>query len=442
MDRSSLMSWRACPRRIAFAAPAVAAALCLILLPSPSPARADGPGVGSPWAVSVGDSYISGEAGRWAGNTDIDISNYSTIDALESEAYYDTEGGELIPGCHRSRSAEIHIGGMKGENLACSGARTSTFTASDGDFKPGLDFYQSGTHEGQALMLSKFARTNNVKLVAISIGGNNFNFASIILSCVGDYVLDKECSKDKSVLENFSEANIKQQTTAIRNAIVNIAKAMSAAGYSNSQYTIVVQDYPSPIPEGKGFRYPDKIERLLTGKCGFSNGDADWANTEALPTINRAVFKAAEETGLPNIEQLQLSSAFNGRRLCETGVGLLEEEGLPSWRSPEAVDKTEWINQIHIVTYHTPFEIQEDFHPNYWGQLALRNCLTQVYNAGSPRSGACTISGKGLNSEGEPNMALKLAQRPVIHRRRRARPHKKQHRRSHHRRRGRARERH
>jgi hypothetical protein len=438
MDRSSLMPRGANVRRFAFVAPAVAAVLgCLMLLSSPSPARADGPGVGSPWAVSVGDSYISGEAGRWAGNTDIDISHYSTIDALGSEAYYDTEGGELIPGCHRSQSAEIYIGGMKGENLACSGARTSTFTASDGDFKPGLDFYESGTHEGQALMLSKFARTSDVKLVAISIGGNNFNFASIILSCVEDYVKGEECSKDPSVLKNFTEANIIQQTTAIRNAIANIAKAMSAAGYSNSQYTIVVQDYPSPIPEGKGFRYPGKIERLFTGKCGFSNEDADWANTYALPTIDESVFKAAEETGLPNIEQLQLSSAFNGRRLCETGVGLLEEEGLPSWRSPEAVDKTEWINQIHAVTYRTPFEIQEDLHPNYWGQLALRNCLTQVYNAGSPRSGACTISGKGLNAEGEPNMALKPA-RPLVVHRRRARPHRKK-RRHAHRRRGRAR---
>ncbi|MCW2542761.1 MAG: hypothetical protein JWM40_313 [Frankiales bacterium] len=33
------------------------------------PAQADGPGVGAPYVVSVGDSYISGEAGRWAGNT-------------------------------------------------------------------------------------------------------------------------------------------------------------------------------------------------------------------------------------------------------------------------------------------------------------------------------------------------------------------------------------
>jgi hypothetical protein len=32
------------------------------------PAQADGPGVGTPWVVTVGDSYISGEAGRWAGS--------------------------------------------------------------------------------------------------------------------------------------------------------------------------------------------------------------------------------------------------------------------------------------------------------------------------------------------------------------------------------------
>jgi hypothetical protein len=175
---------------------------------------------------------------------------------------------------------------------------------------------------------------------------------------------------------------------------------------------------------------------MFQGMCGFSDKDADWANTYALPTIDNSVFDAAEKTGLPNIEQLQLFSAFNGRRLCEKGVGLLEEEGIPSWRSPEAVNKTEWINQVRFYP-PTPFEVHEDLHPNYWGQLALRNCLTQVNNAGSPRSGACTISGKGLNAEGEPNMALKPA-RPLVVHRRRARPHRKK-RRHAHRRRGRAR---
>ncbi len=104
---------------------------------------------------------------------------------------------------------------------------------------------------------------------------------------------------------------------------------------------------------------------------------------------------------------MELGSAFNGRRLCEKGVGLLEEEGLSSWTGTGAVDKTEWINQIRTVTaIFPPYEIQEDLHPNYWGQLALRNCLTQAYNGGSPKGGTCTISASGLNSAGEPNMSL------------------------------------
>ena len=40
---------------------------------------------------------------------------------------------------NRSLSAEVHIGGgVQSLNLACSGAQTSTHTADNGDFKPGL----------------------------------------------------------------------------------------------------------------------------------------------------------------------------------------------------------------------------------------------------------------------------------------------------------------
>src|SRR5437870_12726721 len=104
-------------------------------------AHADGPGVGTPNVVTVGDSYISGEAGRWAGNA----SSESYVDALGSTAYYDngSNTGEAITGCHRSKSNESVIGGgVTGKNLACSGAKTATAAYSSGnDFKPGLDFY-------------------------------------------------------------------------------------------------------------------------------------------------------------------------------------------------------------------------------------------------------------------------------------------------------------
>ncbi len=390
----------------------IAASLAYGLTALVATARAEGPGSGTPTTVSLGDSYISGEAGRWAGNTN---GSSSKIDALGSTAYDDNSGGtgELIEGCHRSKSAEVYIGGgVSGENLACSGAKTSSFTT-EGLFKPGIDFYNSGGHEGQALMLQHFAASHNVKLVALSIGGNNFNFASIVQTCVEDWLLTPEwwpayCSEESSVTNNFSSSNVSKIKGEIETAIKNIATAMTNAGYSSSQYTIVVQDYPSPIPNGSEFRYSQSgYTRQEVGGCGFWNKDANYANSTMLPTIDNTVLGAAEASGLSNVKTMQLSSAFNGHRLCEKGVGLLEEEGLSSWKAAEAVNKTEWINQIRTITaIFPPYEIQEDLHPNYWAQLALRNCLTQAYNAGAPKGGTCSISGSGLNSAGEPNMSL------------------------------------
>ena len=59
--------------------------------------------------------------------------------------------------------------------------------------------------------------------------------------------------------------------------------------------------------------------------------------------------------------------------------------------APGAADKTEWVSQIRTTsTLFGPYQLQEDAHPNYWGQLALRNCLRQAYNGGAPRGGTCT----------------------------------------------------
>lgn len=89
-------------------------------------------------------------------------------------------------------------------------------------------------------------------------------------------------------------------------------------------------------------------------------------------------------------------------------MGLLEERGLTSWRNAGAVDRTEWVSQIRTITaLFGVYELQEDLHPNYWGQLALRNCLRQAYNSGTPRGGTCTRTGTGLTANGEPVMTLR-----------------------------------
>ncbi|WP_203589773.1 hypothetical protein [Streptomyces sp. SID13031] len=402
--RSAKLNWR----RLSLTITALTLTAGSLVVTTPA-AHADGPGSGTPYVVTVGDSYISGEAGRWAGSSN---NSEAPADALGSHAYHDNAAGtaETIPRCHRSKSAEAYVGGgVGGLNLACSGARTGTSTGDD--FKPGLDFYDDGAgHLGQAKLLQQFAAGHNVKQVVVSIGGNDFNFASVVQSCVTDFLLSPSwnpdyCRDDSSVVANFTTANVTAVRGRIATAFQNIRTAMRNAGYGDNAWTLLVQTYPSPIPAGSGFRYGQSgFTRQSTGGCGFWNADADWANSSALPTINSTVRAAMGQSGLTNTRLLELQSTFNGRRLCEKTVGLYEEVGLTSWTQPTAVDKTEWINQIRTVTtVGSNYYIQESIHPNYWGQLALRSCIRQTYTQN--RGGTCTIAGTGLLN-GEPRMTL------------------------------------
>ena len=377
-------------------------------------ARADGPGVGTPTVVAVGDSYISGESGRWAGNA----SSESYVDALGSTAYFDnsTNSGEVITGCHRSKSNESKIGGgVVGKDLACSGAKTTTTPYDpNSDFKPGLDFYDDGAgHQGQAKLLQTYATTHNVKLVAISIGGNDYHFADIVTDCVEDFLYSPTwwkdyCKDDSVVTDNISSTAVSTNTTAIKNAILHVNTAMKNAGYTSSMFTILVQDYPSPIPNGAGFRYSESgYTRQDTGGCGFWNADADFANATILPTIDNSVFNAVTATGLTNVKKLEIRSAFNGRRLCENTVSRVDATSYSSWSAPGAVDHIEWFQGIRTVTAAgSDYYVQESLHPDYLAQLALRSCVRQAYNAGTPKGGTCSRSANGVNASGEPNMTL------------------------------------
>jgi hypothetical protein len=373
-------------------------------------AQADGPGVG-PWSIAaLGDSAISGEAGRWAGNTN---GASSRVDALGSTAYWDTSTGEAIRGCHRSKSAEVHIG-IPAINLACSGARTST-NAGGSDFKPGIDFYSDASgRKGQARMLQEYATTHNVRAVVLLIGANNYGFADIVEACVANWLTSPSwwknyCNDDSGIRSRFTPDRIATETANVKGAILNVRQAMLGAGYADSQWTLLVQTYSSPIPRGSGFRYPETgWTRQSVGGCGVWNRDADWAQDTVVSVFNSTARTAASQTGLTNVKVLEMTDALTGRRLCEGTVGLLEEKGVANWRTVGAVDKSEWVSQIRTVTtLFPPYQLQEDGHPSYWGQLALRNCLRQAYNGGEPQGGTCRIGSAGLNSLGEPLMSFR-----------------------------------
>ncbi len=388
----------------------------------------------SPWVVSLGDSFISGEGGRWAGNSDLYPNLRKGTDTGE-RAYYDYASGEEIAGCHRSRAALIHITVAKSMNFACSGAitasaydsRISTSTSGEDPekWKPGIDrktfpnvdlTFEGQEAIGQAEMLARFARTHRVEMVVLSIGGNNFYFSDIVTNCVTGYLGFSRCSEDERLAHYISEEWQDKVRAEVKGAIQEIVWAMRDAGYDESEWTLVQNFYPQPIATSDQMRYADDAlaYRQQLGGCGFRDVDADWAVNSVLPTVNATVAEAALEARAYFDQRLRLvqmdtSQAFRGHELCNEAVKRVDSYnaedrgGVKSWRKRNAPDKSEWMKDIDISNFSAT-EKNESFHPNYWGQLALRNCLRQLWNGGDIVSGGTCTPLQGRNRYLEPNM--------------------------------------
>ena len=288
-----------------------------------------------PAVVALGDSAISGEAGRWAGNTN---QASSKTDALGSGAYNDAGSAEATPGCHRSKSAEVHIGdGIESKNLACSGARTYTRT-SDGKFKPGIDFYSNGANKGQALALKEYAATRNVKTVVVLIGANDYGFAEIVETCVINWLTSPSwwknyCQDDSNMVQMFSAANITKVTADVKQAFLNVKSAMSQAGYSDSQYEIIAQTYSAPLPTSSGFRYPETgFTRQTIGGCGVWNSDANWARNTVVNTLNTTIKNAT--AGMANVKLLEWSTPSTAASCARTPSGCSRRRASRPGRAP------------------------------------------------------------------------------------------------------------
>jgi hypothetical protein len=394
---------------------------------------AEGPGEGAPAIVSLGDSTISGEGGRWAGNTNQDTtSGYQRVDAGD-RSYWDTPTGESILDCHRSKSAEVHIGSpFVTQNFACSAAETKSYDwyysfGRGWRWKPGVDLHCEGSpcdprRLGQLRELSWYAQHHNVKAVVLAVGANDFGFSDVVQTCIEKYEEahlgggSDFCYNSGVIQAAITPAKMVDIAQRIANSLKNVASTMKDAGYTKDMYTVILQNYWSAIPSDEDIRIADDgFHREDLGGCPILDPDATALNEHLLPAINDTVLMAAgafrDDASHPRIRLLDVSGALNGHRLCENGVTVVEDMdgglGTAKGTEPSSADKVEWVTQARVDDINLPYTLAEGGHANYWGQLALRNCLRMAINGGVPRSGKCQPDEKGgVNGYGEPNMEL------------------------------------
>ncbi|MET9883006.1 GDSL-type esterase/lipase family protein [Streptomyces sp. NPDC006430] len=335
------------------------------------------PGTGPTAVVSMGDSYISGEAGRWKGNSLTNSGSRNGTDrAWVTGSSYDPSKvyGSTAGGCDRSDSAEVKSAGAIADvavNLACSGAVTeNVFRASNG----GVPFKGEAP---QADQLAAVAASHNVKVITLSIGGNDLGFADIITNCALDFVLwNSYCYDDQ---QYGVDGKIDAVMASVGKSVDEIRAVMRAAGYTDASYRIVLQSYPSPIPRAAENRYPQSDwSRVNTGGCPFWNRDSDWARDSLVPQIANRIKGVAAAKG---VQFLDLRDMLQGREVCAKASKQVSSTSAASAKT------SEWARWIDSSETQGP--IQEDMHPNYFGQLAVGRCLALAVAQGATSSSSC-----------------------------------------------------
>jgi lysophospholipase L1-like esterase len=303
--------------------------------------------------VSLGDSYISGNAGRWLGNSPDSTGDRRGTDrafVATPEPHYDPTlvYGDTVNGCWRSDVAEIthvRLPGIATINLACSGATT-------------------GSIPGQANELAEVARSHRVVAIVLSIGGNDVLFSQIVQACVLAFLGNSgPCNPGQQA--TVVEPRLPEMRAGVGRAIDDIRATMAEAGYRDRSYRLIVQSYPAPMPAAADLRYPesDRDARFLTGGCPFYDADADWGHTSLSAQLADTLRAVAGER---HAQFLDLRNAFRGHELCSATASQPET-------APRA-STSEWMRWIDIAhSQGDPFA--ESLHPNAYGQAALGRCL-------------------------------------------------------------------
>ncbi|MET8505249.1 GDSL-type esterase/lipase family protein [Streptomyces sp. NPDC004787] len=361
--------------------------LCLaagLVTLAPSPALAS-PGSGPTAVVTMGDSYISGEAGRWQGNSLTTSGSRSGTDRAWTGSAYDPSrvyGSTEANGCHRSDSAEVNSAGALTDeriNLACSGATTqNVFRSVSG----GVSYKGEAP---QADRLAAVAASRDVKLIALSIGGNDLGFADIISTCATDYIVwYSYCHDDQQAAV---DAKIDGVMANVGKAVDEIRAVMSGAGYGASDYRIVLQSYPSPIPRAAENRYSESgWSRTNTGGCPFWDLDSNWARDSLVPQIANRLKAVATAKGA---QFLDLRDMLQGREVCAKASKQV------SSTVPASASTSEWARWIDQNQTQGP--LQENMHPNYYGQLALGRCLALINARPTGNFGCRNTAGSGAS---------------------------------------------
>lgn len=317
----------------------------------------------------MGDSFISGEAGRWQGNsTDASGSRWGTDRAYANGTYDPARiyGWTATNGCHRSDVSEINssvTGVDTAENIACSGATTENIWRSSAGGK---------TFKGeipQADRLAGIASTHAVKMIVLSVGGNDLGFSDIISACVEDYVLTRNrCNATQQAAVN---AKMSTAMANVGKSVDEIRAVLAANGHPPLTYRIVLQSYSSPLPRAADNQLSQIGSGRINAGCPMYDEDLNWARDVLVPQLSASLRDVAH---LKGVDFLDMQNALQGHEVCARETLKADLQHAPSQAT------SEWFRMVNTGALQG--DMDESLHPNAYGQKVLGSCVSLVYAMG------------------------------------------------------------
>lgn len=361
---------------------------------------------GTPLVIGMGDSFMSGEGGRFAGNVYEKFSSDGAYDYGKNnytwQSYRDSWNRNISEAnpewrCHRSDSSVVNTvaarnPGSVAVNLACSGAVTGNVLTT------GQQGEKAQLEQLKELLAN---RAYKVSTIVISIGGNDLKFGQVMTDCTQ---ITSKINCGTNGEQNKLNAVAGKARTDITRTLDAVTEAMRQAGYQDGSYNFVYQSAPNLFAtSGNRYGTPDNWFGNSYGESPgvpMSNGTVDWMATQGQPFIKATMSGAVADSINKHITFLDTTHAFSGHELSNTATQQIRWSNVAKTGYPVPAT-AEWIvpiNSNYIAgSIANTNRQQESYHPNRFGQQALGVCVDQTIKQGGPTGGTqatCAASAK------------------------------------------------
>ena len=294
-------------------------------------------------------------------------------------------GRQRLPPLRRRRGLRARRSSRRRRkaNLACSGAETKNI------FRPSQRRRRRRTASpARPSKLRYVAQVDNVKVVVLSIGGNDLGFADIILACAQAYAARTgPCNPGQQQVVN---AKRRRPSRAWPRRSDEVRAVMADAGYR------AATGASSCRATARRCRGPPR--RATPSSTRSAPRSAAAPSTTPTSTGPATRSSTRSPTACGSWPSRRAPSSWTCATRCRAARCARRRRGRRRSTEPPSGSTSEWARFLTLNLAQG--EIQETLHPNFYAQQALGRCLTLAVNAG-PGSGSCRpTAGQGPGRHG------------------------------------------